>query len=203
MALAGIVLGALFWQPSRVVAAARAGLESGAFLFLGRGQAHSGDELFGLFISGSEYVAGVRAPSLKWGLGGGLTYAYSRRGSEYPLFESLITHSLDALIIVHLHSFLVPRRIEPYIGLGAEVMYLQETSIPPVILAHDASSSESDAVLLGGLVEIGLPIQIWGPVGVALMMRTDLAWLPASKTVFEEGFRVGGDWFGWAVAYRF
>jgi len=166
-------------------------------------QAHTGDALFGAFVGGYAYGIGWNFLSSESGLGAGVSFAHSRRTSDYMLFDSVVIEELAAKVLLRVARFQRPLRFEPYLGLGGVIVYLQETTIPTIILRYDQDEavSDSDRILFGLTLEAGWPIRVWRRLGIVFEVSSRLVWLPSKETNFEEPFRIGGDRFGVGVCY--
>ncbi|MFH1313639.1 MAG: hypothetical protein ABIJ00_10515 [Candidatus Eisenbacteria bacterium] len=166
---------------------------------------HSSDLLFGTFVEGTAYSLNAKAIHSRTGLGAGVSYVYSRRKSDYASFGAIVAHELSGILVYRLARFRKPFSIDPYIGVGAGVFYMQETTIPTVILRYGGEDfvSDSDRTLVGTTLELGIPMRITKHVGIILQINNEFALLSEQETNFDESFQIGGLGYGIGICYYF
>ena len=176
-----------------------------SFLSVSAHYFHSTDLLFGAFVEGTAYSVNAKVVHSRTGIGAGISYVYSKRKSDYVGFDAIVGHELMAMLVYRLAHFRRPFSIDPCIGVGGGVFYVQETTIPTIILKYGGEdfASDSDRVLAGATLEMCIPMRITRHVGVILQINNEFALLPGRETNFDESFQMGGLGYGIGLCYYF
>lgn len=138
-----------------------------------------------------------------WGCG--VEVAHSEQASSQPGLGSLITDQAVGTVVVRLAEWRAPARMAAVLGFGVGVVGLEETTVPSLVLSRDPTAGVSDAsrTLVGYRIQVEIPIQLAGSVGLVLQSITEFAWLDAEQTNFRESFAVGGVRYGAGIAWFF